>query len=188
MRNSQFYRSLSQAKQSDGLQYTAINKLRAGNTLTKLHYTSGGSKKQYFLAKNDGNLVWGNTVGQILNKKPHHTFPFSQIRGVVYGHVTKTFQKFSNKNKFKRWLCLSIIMKERPFDIYCEPEHITNWFVGLSNLVKIYNPKAHCIKAGRYLWRRLRYVWLNIALSSLNEKNRKKILAAREMSFVKTIL
>ena len=49
---------------------------------------------------------------QILNDKAAHSYGFDSIRGIVYGHVTKTFQKSSNAKKFEPWLCFSIIMKK----------------------------------------------------------------------------
>jgi hypothetical protein len=151
-------------------------KITSGETLTKLHYTSSGSRPQFFLPYKNTSLKWASKPSSIYKDKPTHVYLFSDIRGVVYGHVTKTFQKSSNMKKFEPWLCFSIILKNRPFDLYCKADQITKWFVGLSAMVKIQNKNAYCLRVGKYLWRRVKMIMVHRILNSVTEDNRKKIL------------
>ena len=166
----------------------AIQKLAQGETLTKLNYTSSGSKNQFFVVRRKNTQSWASKSSQILNDKAAHSYGFDSIRGVVYGHVTKTFQKSSNAKKFEPWLCFSIIMKNRPFDVYAPKDKITKWFCGLSALNKIHNPNAYCISVGTYLWRRLKMVLVYRIINSVSSDNKKKILRKGELTFTKAIL
>ena len=40
------------------------------------------------------------------------------VKGVVYGKVTETMRKLSNKN-LEPFKCISLIFQKRTFDIYC---------------------------------------------------------------------
>lgn len=166
----------------------AIKKLAQGDTMKKLNYTSSGSKTQFFVVRRKDTLSWASKSSAILNDKASHSYNFESIRGVVFGHVTKTFQKASNAKKFEPWLCFSIILKNRPFDVYCTRDKITNWFCGLSALNKIHNKNAYCISMGTYLWRRFKMILVYRIMNSVSSENKKKILRKGELSFVKAIL
>ena len=65
---------------------------------------------------------------------------FNEIRGITYGKCTNNFQNSKSARKVEPWLCFSIIFKKRALDIYCSETQIDNWYIGLSELVKLHNP------------------------------------------------
>lgn len=162
--------------------------LLEGDKIQKFHYSSSGSRKEYFLIRKDGTLRWANSAAVIRkDSKDTHIVSFKDMRGIVYGHVTKTFCKGKNA-KLKPWLCFSIILKNRPFDICCTEEQLPVWFNGLSGLLKLYNPYAFTIRYGRYLWSRMKFVMFYRIMDSVSEANKKKMLARGKFSFTKTII
>ena len=108
----------------------------------------------------------------------------SEIKGLVYGKITKTFEKSKNKDR-ERWLCFSIIMKNRPFDLYCEEESIDDWIIGLSHLIKKYNPDAYVLRPGQYYWRKLKYVMMELVKMKMPPKSLKHL--EKNLSFVRVI-
>jgi hypothetical protein len=102
----------------------------------------------------------------------------------VYGKVTKTFQKSKNKDR-EPWLCFSIILKNRPFDLYCEEDTIDEWVIGLSHLIKKYNPNAYVMRPGQYYWRKLKCVMFELVKMKVPPKSLKSM--KKNLSFVKVV-
>ena len=94
----QFPKAVSEIPKHSFLEQILL-RISAGDNLTKIHYTSSGSKTQYFLPYKNTSLKWASKPSSIYKDKPSHVVNFSDIKGVVYGHVTKTFQKSSNMKK-----------------------------------------------------------------------------------------
>lgn len=72
----------------------------------------------------------------------------AEIKGVVYGKITETMRKESNKS-FEPWKCFSLILKKRTLDIYCEVEEkdIQFWLPGISYcLRKAYTNDKYAVK------------------------------------------
>lgn len=98
------------------------------------------------------------------------------IQGLVYGKVTKTFQKPKNREK-EAWLCFSIILKNRPFDLYCPEESINEWVIGLGHLTKKYNPAAYVVRPGQFFWKKLKFLMLELVkmkMGKINTGRRRK--------------
>lgn len=98
----------------------------------------------------------------------------SKIRGIIYGKCTKTFFKKKNKDK-EPWLCFSIIFENRPYDLSCTEDNVDEWVIGLSHLVKKYNPQAYVLRPGQYYWRKMKYVVLELVKMKLPPESLKKI-------------
>lgn len=103
---------------------------------------------------------------------------------MIYGKATKTFFKKKNRDK-EPWLCFSIILKNRPFDLYCNEENIDQWVIGLSHVIKKYNPDAYVLRPGQYYWRKLKYVMVELVKMKLPPGTLKKL--NRQLSFIKAI-
>ena len=173
----------------DSILADAIKTLLVGSKLKKQHYTTGGSKTQYFVIKKDASLRWANDRSDAQNNKSGHKYDLKDIRGIVYGHVTKTYSKRKDNKKLERWKCFSIIMKNRPFDVYCKDSHlITPWVYGLGSLVKMYNKTAYYLPIGKYLWRRLKFTLIHKVYWSLDKEKQKKLDKQGELTFCRSIL
>lgn len=108
----------------------------------------------------------------------------AEIKGLVYGKVTKTFEGKKNKEK-EPWLCFSIILKNRPFDLYADEESIDDWVIGLSHLIKKYSPTAYVPRPGQFYWKKLKLVMFELVKMKLPPKTLKNM--QKDMSFIKVI-
>lgn len=54
--------------------------------------------------------------------------------------------------KLEPWLCCTIVLHNRTFDIYFREEQINPWYYALSLAVKKYNKDAYCMTYGKFLW------------------------------------
>jgi hypothetical protein len=84
------------------------------------------------------------------------------------------FEKKKNLDK-EPWLCFSLILKNRSYDIYTTEEQINDWVIGLSHLVKKYNPNAYVVRPGQFFWKKLKMVMLELIKLKLPEKNLKNL-------------
>ena len=126
---------------------TSLQSLLLGDTLQKLNYSSSGSKPQYFIIKTDATLRWATSKSSATTSTPSppHKYNLSEIRALLYGHVTKTFHKSKKNAQLPPWQCFSILLKNRPFDVFCpDPSQVTRWIYGMGMLVKIYNKDGFC--------------------------------------------
>ena len=108
----------------------------------------------------------------------------SDIKGLVYGKVTKAFEGKKNKDK-EPWLCFSLILKNRSYDVFATEEQINDWVIGLSHLIKKYSPDAYVVRPGQFFWKKLKMVMLELIKLKLPEKNLKQLKP--NLSFVKVI-
>lgn len=159
---------------------------RDGEQLEKFHYSSNGSRKEFFKVIDNKYLRWSKDKKNITNPAKCHNLDLVQIRGLTYGKVTSTFQKKKNSKLFP-WLCMSIIMDKRPFDIYCTEENINAWYVGLAYAIKKHNPTAAVLTVGGFFWRKLKFVLTYLVLDRMSEDQKKKYVK-KSLSFVKAIL
>lgn len=157
-----------------------------GETLTKLNFSSRGYLKKFVKIINNSTLRWAKKETYLKNINNCHSYELSDIKGIVYGKVTNTFTKRNKNKKLYPWLCFSIIFKKRPLDIYCTEEQINNWYIGLSELVRLHNSKAYCLSKGKFLWRKFGFVMKYAAVMSLPEKKRKMV--KKGISFCKAVL
>lgn len=124
---------------------SSLKGLLEGDTLKKLNYSSSGGKLQYFIIKKDATLRWATTKSSALSTKTSHKYNLSEIKGIVYGHVTRTFHKSKSNAQLEPWRCFSILLKNRPFDVYCtDSSQVTRWIYGMGMLIKIYNKDGYC--------------------------------------------
>lgn len=98
--------------------------------------------------------------------------------------MTKTFEGKKNQER-EPWLCFSVILKNRPYDLYAEEEAIDDWVIGLSHLIKKYNPNAYVLRPGQYYWRKLKLVMFELVKMKVPEKGLK--LMKKDLSFVKVV-
>lgn len=59
------------------------------------------------------------------------------------------------------------------------------WVIGLSHLIKKYNPDAYVLRPGQYFWRKLKYVMIELVKMKLPPEALKKING--DISFIKAI-
>ena len=163
----------------------AISAIKRGEYVVKYHFTTNGKHKQFFKLLDEVTLRWTSKEKNIQKLRACHSYHLKEIKGLVYGKATKTFNKKKNA-KLEPWLCFSIILKSRPFDMYCEEERINDWVIGLSYLIKKNNPDAYCLTIGQFFWRKLKFVMNYLVLMSMPKNKRKKI--KKDISFCKTIL
>ena len=102
----------------------------------------------------------------------------------MYGKVTKTFEGKKNLDK-EPWLCFSLILKNRPFDFYGQEDNIDDWVIGLSHLIKKYNPDAYVLRPGQYFWRKLKFVMFELVKMKIPLKSLKQMKT--NLSFIKVI-
>ena len=155
-----------------------------GDHLVKLNYTTNGHMNKFFRVVGGVSLRWANKPELLNNIKNCHSHMFADIRGILYGKCTKTFQKSKNK-QLSSWLCFSLILKNRSLDVYCTEDQIDFWYVGLSQFVKLHNPSAFALSKGRYYWRKLKYLLIHEVMRKLDKKMKKTI--STEITFCKAI-
>ena len=158
--------------------------IKDGGYLDKYHYSSSGKRKEYFKVIDSKTLRWCHKQSDINNLKSCHSYELSQIKGLTYGKVTSTFMKKKNQNLLP-WLCMSIIMDNRPFDVVCQEENIDNWYIGLAYAIKKHNPDAYVLSAGKFFWRKLKFVVTLLVISKMPPDMRKSI--KKDLSFAKAL-
>lgn len=169
------------------LAYRFYLKIKDGEYLEKFHYSSNGSRKEFFKIVDSKYLRWNPDPKKVNNPKAGcHSFDLAQIRGLTYGKVTSTFQKKKNAKLFS-WLCVSLIMANRTYDVYCTEENVNAWYIGLAYAVKKHNPTACVLPVGRFFWRKLRLLMTYLVIDGMNEEQKKKF-TKRSLSFCKTVL
>jgi hypothetical protein len=169
------------------LAYRFYLKIKDGEQLEKFHYSSNGSRKEFFKIVDSKYLRWAPDAKKVNNPKANcHSFDLAQIRGLTYGKVTSTFQKKKNEKLFS-WLCVSMIMGKRPYDIYCSEDNVNAWYIGLAYAVKKHNPNAYVLSVGRFFWRKLRFLMTYLVIDRMSEDQKKKY-TRRGLSFCKAIL
>lgn len=168
------------------LAYKLFLRTRDGELLEKVHYSSNGSRKEFFKIIDNKFLRWSKDKKNIDIASKCHNLELAQIRGLTYGKVTSTFQKKKNSKLFP-WLCMSIITDKRPFDVVCTEDNINAWYVGLAYAIKKHNPNAVVLTIGKFFWRKLKMLLTYLVLDSMSEDQRKKYLK-RGLSFAKVIL
>lgn len=165
--------------------YKHFLKVSNGDYLEKYNYTSGGHRKHFFKIVDQKTLRWCRDKKNITKASKCHCYDLFQIRGIVFGKVTKTFLKSKNKDT-EPWRCMSLIMEKRPFDIYCSEENTNNWYSGLAYAIKKHNPNAYCLSVGKFLWRKLRILLTYIVMDKMGAASRKKL--KKELSFTKAVI
>ena len=166
------------------LAYKYYMQIKDGEYLEKFHYSSSGSKKEYFKIIDSKTLRWCHKQSDISNIKACHSYDLSQIRGLTYGKVTSTFTKKKN-DKCLPWLCMSIMMDNRPFDVQCTELNINNWYIGLAYAIKKHNPDAYVLSVGKFLWRKFKYVLVYLVKSKMPSEMKKSV--KQDMSFIKAL-
>ena len=81
---------------------------------------------------------------------------------------------------------MSLVLPERTIDLYCRPDQINFWYIGLAEEVRKINPHAYCLSVGGYFWRKLSLMGtyqINEYLG-INKKGKK----AGFRSFVKALV
>lgn len=163
--------------------------VKKGDILTKINLTSSGTLKKFTKVVNGNCLRWAKKEGYLSNVKNCHSYTLAEIKGVVLGRVTSAFSKSKNKN-MEPWLCMSIILKNRSFDLYIPEEKIDFWYIGLSEFIREHNSKAYCMTKGQYLWKKTSLIMKHVIKKKLIKD---KIIKAndpkyKEPSFCKAIL
>lgn len=150
--------------------------VKKGETHKKYNYTSSGTLKKFLKVFNNNSIRWAKKEAYLSNLRNCHSYFFTEIKGVVLGKVTKTFLKKSS-SKLEPWLCISLILKNRPLDLYIPEDKIDLWYIGLSEFIKEGNPRAFCLTKGQYLWRKM----MLVAKHVVRQKQIKdKLIKAKE--------
>lgn len=165
--------------------YKRYLKIKDGQTLLKLHYGSNGERKEFFKIVDAKTLRWCAKPEDINKPKNRHSYELSQVRGLVYGKVTSTFQK-KRADKFYPWLCMSIIMEQRPYDVVCDETNVNDWYIGLAYAIKKHNPDAVVLGVGKFFWRKMRHLIHYLVFSKM-PKNMKSS-RRRDPSFAQLII
>lgn len=169
------------------LAYRCYLKIKDGEFLDKYHYSSNGHKKDFFKIVDSKYLRWNPDKNKVNNPKANcHSYDLAQIRGLVYGKVTSTFLKKKNEGLFA-WLCISIMMSNRSYDICCVEENVNQWYIGLGYAIKKHNPGAYVLPVGRFFWRKMKLLMHYLVIDRMPEEQRKKFIK-KSLSFVKIIL
>lgn len=169
------------------LAYSYYLKIKDGEYLEKFHYSSNGSRKEFFKIVDSKYLKWNPDPKKVNNPKAGcHSFDLAQIRGLTFGKVTSTFLKKKN-DKLYGWLCVSLILPNRSYDIYCTEENVNSWYIGLAYAIKKHNPLACVLPVGRFFWRKMRYLMTYLVFERMSEEQKKKY-SRKSMSFCKIIL
>jgi hypothetical protein len=166
--------------------FKCFMRTRDGEVLEKFHYSSNGSRKEFFKVTDNKYLRWSRDKKNIAVPNKCHTLDLVQIKGLTFGKVTSTFQKKKNSKLFP-WLCISIIMDKRSFDICCTEDNVNAWYIGLAYAVKKHNPNAVVLTIGNFFWRKMRFLLTYLVLDSMTEDQRKKY-SKRGLSFAKVVL
>lgn len=161
-------------------------KAKEGEILEKFHYSSNGSRKEFFKIMDNKFLRWTRDKKNIELPKKCHSLDIAQIRGLTYGKVTSTFQKKKNSKLFP-WLCMSIIIDKRSFDVCCTEDNVNDWYIGLAYAIKKHNPNSVVLTVGNFFWRKMRFLLTYLVLDSMNEDQRKKY-AKKGLSFAKVVI
>ena len=163
----------------------SFNKIKNGENLRKENYSSRGGHLQFFKIIDSKTLRWCANEKNISNLKKCHSYDLSQIKGLVYGKCTSTFLK-SSREKLEPWLCMSLIMDSRPFDIFCTEENINDWYIGLAHAIKKHNPNSYCLSPGRFFWRKMKILMTYLIQTRMTPEMKKTF--KRSLSFTKLIL
>lgn len=168
------------------LAYRCYLKIKDGGLLEKFHYSSNGSRKEYFKVVDSKYLRWGKDLKKLdVPKGNYHSYDLAQIRGLTYGKVTSTFQKKKNE-KLYSWLCISLVMSNRSYDIYCAEDNVNSWYIGLAYAIKKHNPNAYVLSVGKFLWRKMRILITYVVIDKMSDVQKKKLLK-KELSFTKAV-
>lgn len=167
------------------LAYKCYQLIKNGDVLEKYHLSSKGHKKQFFKIIDAKQLRWCDNEKDINKLSACKVYELAQIKGLVFGKVTETFRKKAN-NGLEPWLCFSLMMDKRSFDLYCTEDNLNRWYIGLGYAIKRHNPNAYCLSVGKFLWRKLKFVMSYLVLDSMSAEQKKNI--KKDLSFVKLIL
>ena len=167
--------------------YEYYKSILKGEYLDKFHLSSNGHKKQFFQivdTKELRQLRWCDKEKDITKISACHSYQLNQIKGIVYGKITPTFRKKSN-DKLEPWLCFSLMMDKRSFDVYCTEDNINKWYIGLAYAIKKHNDKAYCLSLGKFLWRKLKMVLIYLVTEKMTPEQKKN--QKKEMSFIQAL-
>ncbi len=98
------------------LAYKCYQLIKNGEVLEKYHLSSKGHKKQFFKIIDAKQLRWCDNEKDINKLSACKVYELSQIKGLVFGKVTETFRKKANAG-LEPWLCFSLMMDKRSFDL-----------------------------------------------------------------------
>jgi hypothetical protein len=164
--------------------YKYYLKIKDGEYLDKYNYSSNGHRKQFFKIVDQKVLKWADKDKDIAKAKASHSYELGQIRGLVYGKATSTFLKKSNKDLYP-WLCMSLIMENRPFDIVCSEDNANAWYIGLAYAIKKHNPNAYCLSVGKFLWRKMKLLLVYLVIDRMSADQRKNL--KKDLSLAKAL-
>lgn len=159
--------------------YKCFVKTREGEVLEKYHFSSNGSRKEFFKIVDNQYIRWCPDKKNITNLKKCKNIELAKIKGLTYGKVTSTFQKKKNKDLFP-WLCMSIILENRSFDIYCTEENINTWYCGLAYAIKRHNPNAYVLSVGKFFWFKFCYLLHGYLYCNLKDDQKKKVETSKK--------
>ena len=170
------------------LSRVAREMVKKGDIHKKYNYTSSGTLRKFLKVYNNNSIRWAKKESYLSSLRNCHSYFFTEIRGVILGKVTKTFLKKSS-SRLEPWLCMSIVLKNRPLDLYIPEDKIDMWYIGLSEFVKEGNPNAYCLTKGQYFWRKLELVAKHVVRQKqVKDKLIKPKEAKAPLSFCKAII
>ena len=145
-----------------------------GDYVQKLNMTTNRGLKKFMKVVGTNIIRWGKNETSLREIKTCHSCWLSDVQGVLYGKCTENFQK-PEYRKYEAWLCFSIILPNRPVDIYVSEDRINLWYIGLSEIVRFQNKKSYCLNKGKFFWRKLAMLLKYFVLFSVYSKPSKKI-------------
>ena len=152
--------------------YKRYLKIKDGIMLEKYNKDSKGSHKAYVKIFDNKVLRWGKTQREVDSLKGHAK-NLSEVQALFYGPVTDTFVK--KNEKLNPWLCVSIIFKDRPYDVYLTEEAVNSFYLGLGYAIKKHNPNAFVLSSGKFLWRKLKLLLRTVVYNKMNPTARKNL-------------
>jgi hypothetical protein len=146
--------------------------ITTGDALVKINYRNGQKSTRYFKVFLDNSLRWSQKEKDLTNPKVYKSCHLSDVKGVIYGKASDRIIK--NGKGLENWLCFSLVLPTRTIDLYCRPDQINLWYIGLAEEVKKINPNAFCLTVGQFLWRKLTLMGNFQITQYLGDKKTKK--------------
>lgn len=144
-----------------------LNYIRDGTQLTKVNYSSNGTKNHFYQLSIDDNCI------KIFEKTGHKTFSklfFSEIKKFSFGICTRNMRKKFKTLNSDPWECFSISTNKRSLDFISEEDTLSKWYYGLRTLFHELNEKKLICSVNYFRLTRLKMKMLNGLKETLDQE------------------
>ena len=156
---------------------TNYQKIQNGDKLKKINYSSNGVKIHYYKIENNCFQQRDKNTDKTASKSYNLK---NMVIKVMYGFSSQNIKKKivskDNDSEFNKlinspWKFISIIIKERTIDLYCEDNQINNWFYGLKNYFNNNNMPYKIISVNQFVLTKMKFKIVNkLRTSFQNDK------------------